>query len=207
MNKKLDLIGKATETTDLIWVTDFTGSAASKFAASVLKAAQADESKPIVVYVDSYGGEIDGLNAMLSVMDSVPNPFITVAVGKAMSAGAVLLSHGDFRCVGSQARVMIHEASGGFIGQVQDMKVTTEETERINKQMMGLLAKNCNKSPNVLKKMFEQKRDIFFTPTQAVKFGIADKVGIPLIEQGFTFQMRFSDGGAKASKKSKKSKK
>lgn len=170
-----------------IWVNAFNEESAKKFTEGVYKAAETNSKKPIIVNIDSYGGYVDALATMLGVMDSVPNPVITVCHGKAMSCGAILLSHGDKRFVTPHGRVMIHEVSSGTSGNVQDIKVDVAETDRLNTYMMTLLAKNCGKTFKQLQALFAKKRDIYMTPEEAVKFKIADKIGIPEVKLTTTY--------------------
>ncbi len=139
---------------------------------------------PIIIYINSYGGSADALNNVLDTLDSVPHRIITVACGTAMSAGAILLSAGDERYVTKNSRIMIHQISAGTWGNIDDVKNSTEEISRLNTQVMDLLAKNCDKSVKQLNKLFKDKRDIYMSAEEAVKFGIADKIGCPrLIEE------------------------
>lgn len=173
-----------------IWVHNFSEADAQRFTDAVLDAAESDPHQMISVYIDSYGGLIDGLTAMISVMDSVPNKFVTVCTGKAMSAGAVLLSHGDIRCIGPQARVMIHEASGGASGNVNDVHADSQELQRLNDQMLVVLARNCKKTVKQLQKLFGSQREIYLNPQQAKKFGLVDVIGIPLIQKQVVYSIQ-----------------
>ena len=173
-----------------IWVNSFGERDAQRFADAVLDIAEADPHQMIAVYIDSYGGLIDGLTAMLSVMESVPNRFVTICTGKAMSAGAVLLSHGHIRCMGPSARVMIHEASGGVSGNVNDVHADSQELQRLNDQMLAILARNCKKTVKQLRKLFGGQREVYLTPQQAKKFGLIDVVGIPLIQKQVVYSMQ-----------------
>lgn len=176
---------------DRIWVHAFDESDAQKFANGVLKVAEKGPLEPIVVWVDSYGGHIDGLATMIGVMDSVPNRFITIASGKAMSAGAILLSHGDIRCVGPHARIMIHEALGGAGGNVNDVMNDAAELGRVSDYFMDVMARNCGRSLKQLKQLWSKQREIYLNASEAVKFGIADHVGIPSIQKQTVYQMNF----------------
>ena len=168
---------------DEICVTDFTAEAALEFRDKVMEAAENDPTKPIIVYISSYGGLVDALASMIETIDEVPNPIVTVCIGQAMSCGAVLLSHGDIRFVGRHSRVMVHEVSSGTIGNVHDMSSDADEVKRLNKWFMGLLAKNCGIKGgyNALRKMIKNQdgRDRYMNAEEAVKFGIADAVGMP----------------------------
>jgi ATP-dependent Clp protease protease subunit len=175
----------------LIWVSQFNEESAKQFTESVLKIAHSDHTAPITIYIDSYGGDVYSLRTMLSVMDSVVNPIITVCTGKAMSAAAVLLSHGDIRCVGKHGSVMIHEVSSQLSGHVEDITHENVELQLINKHFTEVLAKNCKKTVKQLKKLWRDKRDVYFTATEAVKFGIADKIGVPTIAKSLNYELKF----------------
>jgi ATP-dependent Clp protease protease subunit len=144
-----------------------------------MNASDRDQHDPIRVFINSDGGEIDALLSMLSVMDCVNNPFLTICTGRACSAGAVLLSNGDGRFVGPHARVMIHEASVGTGGHITDFQATAEEFKKVNDLMMGILARNIGKPVKELRKLLSQRRDFYFSAREAVDFGLADAVGIP----------------------------
>jgi ATP-dependent Clp protease protease subunit len=172
---------------DEIWVNEFDEESAQNFRAELMDAAKGDSKKPIVVYIDSYGGYVDSLAKMIEAMDEVSNPIITVCHGKAMSCGAVLLSHGDIRFVGVHSRVMVHEVSSGAAGDVHDMHADALETQRLNKWFMGLLARNCGIKGgyDALRKTIKGQdgRNRYMDANQAVAFGIADAVGTPRIGQ------------------------
>lgn len=190
---------------DEIWVNEFTEDSAGYFRDRLMEVSKGDAKKPIVVYIDSYGGSVDALSTMIETMDEVPNPIITVAVGKAMSCGAVLLSHGDVRFCGKYARVMIHEVSGGVqIGDVHDMFADATEVKRLNRWLMGLLAKNCGIKGgfDTIRKMVKDQdgRDRYLDSNDALEFGIVDVVGMPSIEQVSLYQVSLVDPKEKISK-------
>jgi ATP-dependent Clp protease protease subunit len=130
---------------------------------------------------------------MIETMDQVPNPFVTVAMGKAMSCGAILLSHGDIRFCGRHSRIMVHEVSGATGGDVHDIHADAIEIKRLNTYFMGLLAENCSIKGgyNALRKMIKDRdgRDNFMTAEQAKNFGIVDVVGLPRLEKSFAYRV------------------
>lgn len=172
------------EDDDFIWVTEFDEESAKDFTEQALRLSSKDPARPLLVYIDSYGGMVDSLATMISVLDSVPNKIVTVCMGKAMSCGAMLLSHGDERFVAPYGRVMVHEMSDSTMGNVNDVKVDAAELTRMNEQWMDWLAKNCGTTVKQLSRRFtNKKRNVFLTPDQAIKFGLADKVGVPKIQK------------------------
>ena len=187
VDKKLRL-----DLSDDIWVTEFTTEAALEFREQVFEASKGDVMRPIIVYIDSYGGAVDALASMIETMDEVPNPIITAAVGKAMSCGAMLLSHGDIRFIGKHSRVMVHEVSSGTAGDVHDMGADTQETKRLNRYFMDLLAKNCGiKGYDALRKIIKDQdgRDRYMDAAKALKFGIVDPIGMPKVNRMKLYQV------------------
>lgn len=178
--------------TQEIWVNKFDEESAREFRKAVMSIAKCDPTRPIVVYIDSYGGSVDSLATMIETMDEVPNTIITACIGKAMSCGAILLSHGDVRFCGKHSRIMIHEVSSVSYGNVHDMDADVVETKRMNRYFMGLLAKNCGLSSyeelrNILKR--HDGREIFMGPKEALEFGIVDAVGLPNISTTLTYDV------------------
>lgn len=167
---------------DEIWVHSFNEESAQRFREQVMERARRGPQLIIPIYIDSYGGYVDSLAKMLETMDEVPNRFITIASGKAMSCGAILLSHGDMRFVGRLSRVMIHNISSGSWGDVHAMKADSEESMRLNKIFMKLLAENCGMAYEDLQRKIKDTTDskqIWLSPEDALKFGIVDHVGTP----------------------------
>lgn len=184
------LLGKPTmDQGGEIWIINVDEAGAQVFRQQMTRAAR-ESSDPIVVYIDSYGGSVDAMAKMMETMDEVPNPKITVCMGKAMSAGAILLSHGDYRYCGQHSRVMIHEALGAAQGTVSQVNVTTDELNRINRYFNDILAKNCGLAGgyDALKKKLEDQGngDWYMTAEEAVAFGIVDAVGVPILLHNVT---------------------
>ncbi len=179
------ILGADDHKNDEIWVTRFDESSAQRFRDKVMAKARESDKEPIVIHIDSYGGEVDALAKMIETLDEVPNPIMTICMGKAMSCGAILLSHGDIRFIGRHSRTMVHEVSSWTAGDVHDMKSDANETTRLNQYFLGLLAKNCNIKGGYegLRKIIKTRdgRDIYMNANETVKFGLADKVGIPKI--------------------------
>ena len=175
-----------------IWVTKFDEEHAQKFRDQVLAVSRTDPSRPVVVYIDSYGGYVDALAKMIETLDEIPNPVVTACMGKAMSCGAVLLSHGDVRFLGKHSRVMVHEVSSGTGGNVHDMKVDVAETTRLNEHFMTLLAKNCGfKDYNEFRSVLKQAdgTDRYLVGNEAMAFGIVDAIGTPKVSGRMLYEV------------------
>ena len=166
-----------------IIVNEFDNDGVANFRDGVAALASYGLDTIIPVYIDSYGGYVDSLLAMIDIMDATPNKFLTVCLGKAMSCGAILLSHGDIRYCGAYGRVMIHKVSSASWGDIDSLKSLTDETDRLNKIALGILANNCNITYNQLEEKIHattDKRTLWLDAQSAVKLGIVDKVGVPM---------------------------
>lgn len=175
-----------------IWVTKFDEESAKKFRDSVMAIAKTDPNRPVVIYIDSYGGFVDSLATMIETIDEIPNPVITACIGKAMSCGAILLSHGDVRFCGRHSRVMVHEVSSGTYGDVHDMHADVQETKRLNEYFMGLLAQNCGfKNYDEVRKLIKEQdgRDRYLNAQDALDFGIVDAVGTPRVSHAIMYEI------------------
>lgn len=191
-----------------IWVTKFDEEHAQKFRKSVLEISKSDSQRPITIYIDSYGGYVDALAKMIETLDEIPNPIITACMGKAMSCGAMLLSHGDVRFLGPNSRVMIHEVSSGTIGNVQDMKEDVKETVRLNEHFMGLLAKNCGfKNYEEFRAVIKEQdgRDRYLVGKDALDFGIVDAIGLPKVTGRVVYEISKQPTKAPSSGRNKQS--
>ena len=172
-----------------IWLHDITDESALYFHERAMQSIQQEPDRPIVVLINSAGGEGSALFKILDTMDVIrdmtPNEqvFITCAVGKAMSAGAIILAYGDLRCATPRSMIMLHQAialpNGG---PIQDVESEVREIKESNKQMLKIIQEKCN--PAMSMKVLKEKlaRNLFLTPKQALEFGIIDVIGYPKVD-------------------------
>lgn len=173
-----------------IWMNgDFTAESANKLRKDILEHAELGEEVPVVIYINSYGGSVDALNKILDTLDNLPNRVITVCAGTAMSAGAVLLSYGDERYIGTNSRVMIHQVSSGTFGTIADMETSVKESKKLNTRLLKVLAKRCKKTPKQMKAIFDKNVDKYLTAQEAKKFGLVDKIGTPRLKVVTTYEL------------------
>lgn len=170
---------------DPIWVSEFDDKSAKEFVLQLQRQSAKDPTAPILIYIDSFGGSAHGLLTMISAMESVPNQLITVSLGKAMSAGAVLLACGDIRYASPHSSIMVHEMSTWIGGHIDDVNVEHENIIRLNEYIMQLLAKKCKIKSGLagLKKKLKGVRDLYLTAEEAVTFGLVDRIGVPMLQQ------------------------
>ncbi len=135
-----------------------------------------DPKKEIKLYINSPGGSVTSAMAIYDTMQYVKPDIITVCIGQAASAAAVLLAAGTAgkRMSLANARMMIHQVMGGVEGQARDVEIQTKEMLRIKNQINNILVKHTGQS---LKKIeTDTDRDFFMTPEDAKNYGLIDKV-------------------------------
>lgn len=164
-----------------IIVGTFNDATTDKVVTQVLQETVADPEATIRIYIDSDGGYIDSLATIVELLETVPNPIHTICLGRAMSAGAFLLSMGDERFIGKHSSVMIHELSDGITGHVKEILNHAREADRSNRHWVNFLAKNCGTDFETIQKRLRRvaHRDLFLNAVDAKSFGIVDHIGLP----------------------------
>ena len=165
-----------------IYVNEFTNKSAKEFSQKM--AVAHNTGQPIIpIVIDSYGGEVYSLMNMVSEIINSDLPIMTIAQGKAMSCGAVLLSFGadGMRYADPNATIMIHDVASGAFGKVAELKSDVKEAERLNKKIFSMVDVNCNQ-PNgfFMKKLKEKDRaDWYLTAKKAKKFNLVNHLRVP----------------------------
>ncbi|MEO8066045.1 MAG: ATP-dependent Clp endopeptidase proteolytic subunit ClpP [Candidatus Doudnabacteria bacterium] len=138
-----------------------------------------DPKKEIKLYINSPGGSVTSALAIYDTMQFVKPDVVTVCIGQAASAAAVLLAAGASgkRMSLPNARVMIHQVMGGVEGQVRDVEIQTKEMVRIKHQINNILVKHTGQSQKKIET--DTDRDFFMTPEEAKNYGLIDKVLVP----------------------------
>ncbi|KAF5283357.1 hypothetical protein FQA39_LY04733 [Lamprigera yunnana] len=133
-------------------------------------------NKPIHMYINSPGGSVTAGLGIYDTMQYILPPISTWCVGQACSMASLLLAAGDegMRYSLPNARIMVHQPSGGAQGQATDIQIHAEEIIKLKKQINGLYVKHTGLS--LEKVEISMERDKFMNPTEAQEFGIIDKV-------------------------------
>ncbi|MBA1419492.1 MAG: ATP-dependent Clp endopeptidase proteolytic subunit ClpP [Epsilonproteobacteria bacterium] len=149
---------------------------ASTIVAQLLFLEAQDPDKDIYFYINSPGGVITSGLSMYDTMNYIKPDIVTICMGQAASMGAFLLSSGTpgKRYALPNARIMIHQPSGGAQGQSTDIQIQAEEIQRLKDSLNEIMAKNCGKKAKQLEK--DTERDNFMSSKEAVEYGLIDKV-------------------------------
>ena len=143
--------------------------------------------KEINMYINSPGGVVRSGLAIYDTMQFVRPQVSTLCVGQAASMGSLLLAAGakDLRFALPNARIMVHQPSGGFQGQATDIMLHAQEILNLKKRLNEIYVKHTGAS---LKKVEDAlERDTFLTSEMARDFGLVDQVidKRPLVEEAF----------------------
>ena len=135
-----------------------------------------DPKKDIFLYINSPGGVVTSGMAMYDTMQYISCDVNTLCIGQACSMGSLLLAGGakGKRFALPNARVMIHQPSGGFRGQATDIEIHAKEILDMKKRLNQIYAHHTGKKIDVIEKAME--RDNFMTPQEAKKFGLIDHI-------------------------------
>ena len=135
-----------------------------------------DPDKDINLYINSPGGVVSAGMAIYDTMQYVKPQVSTICLGQAASMGAFLLSGGapGKRFALPNARIMIHQPSGGSQGQATDIEIQAKEILRLKKRLNEIMAKNCKQPLERIEK--DTERDYFMSAIEAKEYGLVDEV-------------------------------
>jgi len=176
----------------IIRVNKFNEEAAEKFHASMAYAHNTGQSV-IPIVIDSYGGEVYSLLSMISAINHSELPVATIIEGKAFSCGAVLFTFGaeGLRFMDAEATIMIHDVASGGFGKVEDLKANAGESDRLNKKIYIMMARNCGKKEDHFTKITHKKghADWFLDSEEAKKHNLANHIRVPTLKLTVTLDI------------------
>jgi ATP-dependent Clp protease, protease subunit len=132
--------------------------------------------KEINLYINSPGGVVTSGLSIYDTMQFIRCPVITLCTGQAASMGSLLLAAGEpgMRYALPNARIMVHQPSGGFQGQATDILIHAEEIKGLKKRLNQIYVKHTGKELSAVEHALE--RDNFMSAEAAMEFGLVDKV-------------------------------
>jgi len=135
-----------------------------------------DPDRDILLYINSPGGSITAGLAIYDTMQFIKPDVATYCIGQAASIAAVLLSAGTKgkRYSLPNSRILIHQPHGGYQGQTTDIAIHARESQFLRRRMEEIYAEHTGRSREQVSEDLE--RDRFFTPDEAVEYGLIDRV-------------------------------
>jgi len=141
---------------------------------------EGEEMSDIEFYISTYGGSADEMMAIYDMMRLTKKnrDIQTIGMGKIMSAGTLLLASGTHgkRKIMKNCRVMIHAVSAGSMGSIHNLVNEMEEIQNIQDMYIHALCEQTLLTKRQLKKMLDQKVNVYLTAEEAVEYGLADEV-------------------------------
>ncbi len=132
--------------------------------------------KEIAMYINSPGGVVSSGLAIYDTMQYIRSPVSTACIGMAASMGSLLLAAGekDMRFATPNARIMVHQPSGGYRGVATDIELHAEEIIETKRRLNNIYVKHTGQDYEAIERKLD--RDSFMTAEQAQEFGIVDRV-------------------------------
>src|ERR1700677_517260 len=133
-------------------------------------------SKAISFYINSPGGVVSAGLAIYDTMQYIRSPVSTVCIGQAASMGSLLLAAGakDKRFALPNARIMVHQPSGGFQGQATDIMLHAQEILNLKARLNNMYVDHTGQALDVIERRLE--RDSYMSAKEALEFGLVDEV-------------------------------
>ena len=132
--------------------------------------------KEINLYINSPGGVVTSGMAIYDTMQFIKPPVSTLCIGQAASMGSLLLAagHKDMRFATPNARIMVHQPSGGFQGQASDIERHAQDIIKMKRRLNEIYVRHTGRDYETIEKTLD--RDHFMSADEAKEFGIVDKV-------------------------------
>ena len=174
--RSYDIYSKLLEERIVFITGEINDALADTVVAQLLYLEAKDATKDIDVYINSPGGSVTAGLAIYDTMNFIKCGVSTICIGMAASMAAFLLSSGEKgkRFALPSSEIMIHQPLGGAQGQASDIKIQAEHILRTKKKLNEILAANTGKPYEQIE--IDTDRDNYLTATEAVEYGIIDKI-------------------------------
>lgn len=148
----------------------------SSIVSQLLFLANADSKKDIYLYINSPGGEVTSGLAIYDTMQHIDPDINTICIGRAASMAQVLL------CAGTEgkrsslpySRIMMHQVSSSTWGPIHDMRIHTQEAEKVNQILLEIISNHTHKTIQQIES--DSSRDLWLSPQEALAYGMIDNV-------------------------------
>lgn len=154
-----------------LYVNDFDEESVVKFKKE-MELAQNTNQDIIPIVIDSYGGHVYSLLAMIDIIEQCPVTVATIGLGKMMSCGSVLLTCGDegYRFASPNSTVMVHDVSSWTSGKNEEIQSSAAQTNKLNKKIFEIMSVNCGHHKSYfLDKLFEKHHAEWYLSSKEAK--------------------------------------
>lgn len=137
-------------------------------------------NEPLTLLISTHGGSASDMFSIYDTMSIVKKDISirTIGMGKVMSAGVLLMATGTkgMRELGKNCRVMIHPVQAGATGGIHDIENEFNEISMMQEMYIETLAKETKMKISRIKKLIDEKRNIYISAEEAISYGIADRI-------------------------------
>jgi ATP-dependent Clp protease protease subunit len=161
----------------IIWLgEDVRDDNANELAAKILLLSAEDSEADIYLYINSPGGSVTAGLALYDTMSFVPNDIVTIGIGMCASMGQFLLTAGakGKRYITPNARVLLHQPSGGFGGTSSDVQTQAKLILSMKEQLAAITGRNTGKTTEQINE--DGDRDSWYTAEEALEYGFVDHI-------------------------------
>ena len=160
----------------LLWVAGPVNDHMSTIVQAQLMFLDSTDKTDITMHIDSPGGSVKSGLSMVDVMEYIECDIRTVNTGMAASMGSVLLGAGTKGKRSSLrfSQTMLHQSSGGAVGNIQDAEISMIEWRKVNQTLFDLLGSYCGKPAEQVMK--DASRDLWLSSEDALEYGIIDEI-------------------------------
>lgn len=134
------------------------------------------EILPINLYIQSFGGSIADMWALIDIIESSETPIFTYCTGYCMSAAALIFLAGHFRYMYKHSSLMLHQISVGSFDKINDMEIRQDFFEDQHHQTIKFIKKHTKLGKKFFKRFNNAKEDVYLTAKECLKFGVCDKI-------------------------------
>lgn len=134
------------------------------------------ELLPINLYIQSFGGSVADMWAIIDIMETSQTPIFTYCSGYCMSAAALIFLAGHYRVMYNHSSMMLHQITAGCIDKINDMHIRQEFLDDEHKRIIKYIKKHTKLKKKFFKKFDQNKEDIYLNAKECLKYGICDKI-------------------------------
>ena len=174
--RSYDIFSRLLDDRIIVLSDEVNDATASLVIAQLLYLEGKDAEKDINLYINSPGGSVTAGLAIYDTMQYIKSDVSTICMGMAASMGAFLLSSGQKgkRFALPNSEIMIHQPLGGAKGQATEILIAADHIKRTRENLNRILSENTGKPLEIIEK--DTERDNFMTATEAMEYGLVDKV-------------------------------
>lgn len=162
---------------DIFFNKDFDSKTCSEVSKFIINLNKIDNTSPINIYIDSYGGNVYQCLGLISVIEASKVPVYTHVLGCAMSCAFMLAISGHKRFAYKYSTFMYHQVSTNNVyGDIKGIKDDIKEAERIQKIFENIVLSKTNIDKNILIDVFNNRTDWYMSAKEALKLNCIDKI-------------------------------